>query len=430
MILRFSTFVSISIFGLSIFWSCKSSKQKVSPGNAAKFEKTGSDSILVSKQILSDQGTRIQCGADRTEMYFPQLKGKRVGLVINPTSRVGNIPLVDTLRSIGVEIIRIFGPEHGFRGRVGAGIKVANETDSATSIPIVSLYGKSLKPKPEQLNDLDLLVFDIQDVGARFYTYNQTLHYVMEACAEAGKTLLILDRPNPNGVCVDGPILEPELKSFIGMHPIPICHGLTVGEYAKMLNGEGWLKNMVQCDIQIIPVKNYRHDSTYILPVSPSPNLNSELAIRLYPSLCLFEGTRISLGRGTLFPFTVLGSPDLKDRFLFSFQPTSIKGMAENPLYKDQICYGLDLRNMPKENFPSTHIQINWLLEMYQAFPDKSLFFDKSISNQIGDFNKLAGTRMLRHQIETGLSESEIRKSWEPGLSQFRSMRIKYLIYP
>jgi len=386
--------------------------------------------VEVIPDSIQTQGSKLRCGADRTELYFPYLKNKRIGLVVNPTSRVNNRLLVDTLKSAGFQVVRIFGPEHGFRGKVGAGIKISNETDSATGIPVVSLYGKNLKPKAEHLSDLDVVVFDIQDVGARFYTYNQTLHYVMEACAEAEKPLLILDRPNPNGSCVDGPILEMELKSFIGMHPVPICHGLTVAEYARMLNGEGWLNNRIQCKIQVIPVENYQHDSAYILPVAPSPNLNSALAIRLYPSICLFEGTRISLGRGTNFPFTLLGAPNLKDQFSFTFKPIPLKGMAENPLYKDKICFGLDLRNLAPEEIPVDRIQLKWLMEMYQKFPEKNLFFDRSISNQIGDFDKLAGTRILRKQIESGLSETKIRNSWEPGLVQFRALRSKYLLYP
>lgn len=376
-------------------------------------------------------GLKITCGADLTDQYFSLLEGKRLGLVVNPTSRIAGQPLVDSLRKAGFQVNRIFGPEHGFRGNVGAGIKVRSGIDSLTGIPVVSLYGKKLKPTPEQLQDLDLIVFDIQDVGARFYTYNQTLHYVMEACGEAGKPVLILDRPNPNGQCVDGPILEPEFKSFLGMHPIPICHGMTVGEFARMLNGEKWLKNGIHCPLMISTIKNYSHDSIYALPVPPSPNLNTPLAVSLYASLCLFEGTRVSLGRGTFFPFTILGCPEWKGKFSFSFQPKSLKGMAESPLFQDQTCYGIDLRDLDWKSIArSDTLQLQWMKKLYQAYPQPSLFFDKSLSPQIGDFDKLAGNAKLRTQIMAGLSTEEIRKSWEPGLKQFREIRKKYLLYP
>lgn len=404
--------------------------QKPEPKLPSPIEKVVVESVADSVKSTLGQN-RIRCGADRTERYFSMLAGKRIGLVVNPTSRIGTVPLADTLLSAGFQVKRIFGPEHGFRGKVGAGIKVANEVDSISGISVISLYGKKLKPQPDQLADLDILVFDIQDVGARFYTYNQTLHYVMEACAEAGKPVLILDRPNPNGMCIDGPILETELKSFIGMHPIPICHGMTVGEFAQMLNGEKWLKNGITCSLDVIRVENYAHDSIYQLPVSPSPNLNTPLSISLYSSLCLFEGTRISLGRGTHFPFTVLGAPTLAGKFEFSFKPEVIKGMAETPLYKNQTCFGLDLRTLDwKVESKRETINLKWLMDLYAAFPERNLFFDKSLSSQINDFDKLAGTRNLRKQIEAGLSESEIRKSWEPGLGQFKEMRKKYLLYP
>lgn len=374
--------------------------------------------------------SRIITGAERTEAYFPQLAGKRLGLVVNPSSRIGGLSLVDSLIRAGFQVKKIFGPEHGFRGNAGPGIKINSELDPATGIPIVSLYGKKMKPTPDQLQDLDLLLFDIQDVGARFYTYNQTLHYVMEACAENGKPILVLDRPNPLPRCVDGPILEPALKSFIGMHPIPICHGMTVGEFALMLNGEKWLKDSGQCYLKVIQMENYTHDSLYALPVAPSPNLNTTLSVSLYASLCLFEGTRISLGRGTLIPFTVLGSPDLKGQSDFEFTPQALPGMAENPLYKGQTCYGFDLRQQDWKSLAmSDTLHLRWLPMMLSRYPHRELFFDKSISNQIGDFDKLAGTRELRKQLEAGVSLADIRKSWASGLARFKAIRHRYLLY-
>ncbi|WP_242916230.1 exo-beta-N-acetylmuramidase NamZ family protein [Pontibacter liquoris] len=370
-------------------------------------------------------------GADQVAEYLPYLKGKRVGMVVNPTSIIGKTPSVDSLRALGVNIVRIFGPEHGFRGNASAGAKVDDSVDPATGIPVFSLYGKTHKPTKESLADIDVLVFDIQDVGARFYTYIGTMHRVMEACAENGKELLILDRPNPNGYLVDGPVLDMALKSGIGMHPVPIAHGMTVGEYAQMINGEGWLANGVKCPIKIIKVRNYSRQLPYTLPVNPSPNLNTPQSILLYPSLCLFEGTIISQGRGTHFPFTVLGNPDLKGKYDFSFTPISINGMSETPLHQDKACYGLDLRTYDTAALrQSGQLNLGWLLEMYQAYPYKDKFFDFKQSNQMGDFDKLAGTRQLKAQIIAGATEAEIRQSWEPALSQFKSMRQQYLLYP
>lgn len=373
---------------------------------------------------------KIITGADQTELYLPFLQGKKVGMVVNPTSIIGKTTSVDSLLSLGVKIVKIFGPEHGFRGDASAGIKVDDSVDPKTGIPAISLYGKHNKPSKEDMEGIDVMVFDIQDVGVRFYTYINTLQHVMEACAENGKPLLILDRPNPNGFYVDGPILDPKLKSGIGINPIPIVHGLTVGEYAQMLNGEGWLANKAQCEIKIIKVANYSHDMSYTLPVKPSPNLNTQQSILLYPTLCLFEGTIISQGRGTYFPFTVLGNPDLKGKYKFSFTPVSIKGMAETPLFQDQACYGLDLRKYNTNKFRQTgKINLSWVIELYNAYPNKEKFFDYKQSNQIGNFDKLAGTEDLRNQIIAGKSEQEIRQSWEPGLSQYKIMRKKYLLY-
>ncbi|WP_461115369.1 exo-beta-N-acetylmuramidase NamZ family protein [Spirosoma jeollabukense] len=373
----------------------------------------------------------ILTGADQINQYLPYLKGKRIALVVNQTSIIGTRPSVDSLLSRGVQIVKIFGPEHGFRGNASNGAKVDNEVDAKTGIPIISLYGKNKKPSREHLADVDLLIYDIQDVGARFYTYINTLDHVMEACAENNKELMILDRPNPNGYVVDGPILEDHLHSGIGMHRIPITHGMTMAEFAQLINGEGWLPNKAQCKLRIVKVANYTHDMPYELPVMPSPNLNSQQSILLYPSICLFEGTIISQGRGTYMPFTVLGAPALKGKYNFSFRPVSLKGMSETPLHQDMDCYGLDLRKYDVGKLrKSKQLNLGWLMEMYKAYPDKERFFDMSQSKQINSIDKLAGTENLKKQIIAGTSEAEIRKSWEPGLSNFKTLRKKYLLYP
>lgn len=371
-------------------------------------------------------------GADQTAVYLPYLKGKRIGMVVNQTSIIGLKPSVDSLVSLGVNIVRIFGPEHGFRGNASNGAKVDDSVDAKTGIPIISLYGKNKKPSKEQLADIDLLVYDIQDVGCRFYTYINTLNHVMEACAEHGKELMILDRPNPNGFIIDGPILEDHLRSGIGMHPIPITHGCTIAEFAQMINGEGWdLPKNKKCNLRIIKVANYTHDTPYTLPVLPSPNLNTQQSILLYPSLCWFEGTIVSQGRGTYMPFAVLGAPALKGLYSFSFRPESLKGMSETPLHQDTDCYGLDLRKYDTNTFRKTRqLNLRWLMDLYKAYPDKARFFDASQSKQIGNFNFRSGNESLKKQIIAGVSEKEIRQSWEPGLSQYKQMRKKYLLYP
>jgi len=386
---------------------------------------------LTADQAVASESKSIVTGADQTGEYLAYLKGKKVGMVVNPTSIIGNTPSVDSLKALGVNIVKIFGPEHGFRGDASAGVKVADSTDPKTGIEVVSLYGKNQKPTKEHLKGIDLMIFDIQDVGARFYTYTITMHRVMEACAENGIELMILDRPNPNGYLVDGPILDPSLKSGIGIHPVPIAHGMTIGEYAQMINGEGWLANGIKCKLTIVKLKNYAHDMPYALPVAPSPNLNTQQSIMLYPSLCLFEGTIVSQGRGTYFPFTVLGNPDLKEKYSFNFTPVGIKGMSETPLHQNTACYGLDLRDYSVEALrASGQVNLKWLIEMYNAYPYKEKFFDFKQSNQMGNFDKLAGTKKLKEQIIAGVSEEEIRKSWEPGLSNFKQIRSKYLLYP
>jgi uncharacterized protein YbbC (DUF1343 family) len=389
----------------------------------------GNESKEVSESASSEKV--VVTGADQTGEYLPYLKGKRIAVVVNQTSIIGKTPLVDSLVTMGVKVVRIFGPEHGFRGTASAGDKVSDSVDPKTGIPAISLYGKQKKPNREQLSDVDLVIFDIQDVGARFYTYINTLGHVMEACAENNKELMILDRPNPNGFLIDGPMLEDHLHSGIGMYKIPISHGVTIGELARMINGEGWLPNKMVCKLKIIQVANYTHDTPYVLPVLPSPNLNTQQSIMLYPHICLFEGTIVSQGRGTYMPFTVLGAPLLKGKYSFSFIPKSIKGMSETPLHQDQECYGLDLREYDVEQLrKSRQINLKWLIDLYNAYPDKARFFDKSQSKQIGSIDLLAGTENLKKQIIAGVSEEKIRESWNPGLDEFKVMRKKYLIYP
>lgn len=387
--------------------------------------------IFLTTSFVAPPAKTIITGADQTSTYLPYLKGKRVGMLVNQTSIIGKSHCVDSLVKLGVTITKIFGPEHGFRGNASNGAKVSDSVDPKTGIPVISLYGKNRKPSKEHLADVDVMIFDVQDVGARFYTYINTLSHVMESCAENGKELIILDRPNPHGFCVDGPILEPHLKSGIGMFPIPISHGMTIGEFAQMINGEGWLPNKMQCTLKIIKVANYTHAMPYVLPVPPSPNLNTQQSIMLYPSICLFEGTILSQGRGTYMPFTVLGAPALKGKYSFTFKPVSIQGMSETPLHQDQECYGLDLRKFDANTFvKSKKLNLKWLFETYAAYPYKDEFFDMSQSKQMGNFDKLAGTENLKKQIIAGTNEEEIRKSWEPGLSNYKKMREKYLLYP
>jgi uncharacterized protein YbbC (DUF1343 family) len=387
--------------------------------------------LYLTKDLpTTESSLKLQTGAEQINQYLPYLKGKRIGMVVNPTSVIGTTTVVDSLLKLGVKIVKIFGPEHGFRGDASAGVKVDNSFDAKTGLPVISLYGKHLKPTKEDMNDVDLMVYDIQDVGTRFYTYINTLQHVMEACGENNKEVLILDRPNPNGFYVDGPILDPKLRSGIGYNPIPITHGLTIAEYAQMLNGEGWMANKIKCKIKIIKIANYDHSTPYILPVKPSPNLNTAQSILLYPSLCLFEGTIISQGRGTYFPFTILGNPDLGDKYKFSFTPVGIKGMSETPLHMNKECFGIDLRQYNTNKIrKESKINLSWLIELYNAYPQKEKFFDFKQSNQMGNFDKLAGTYDLKQQIIAGKSEEEIRQSWEPGLSQYKNIRKKYLLY-
>ncbi|MDA3911532.1 MAG: DUF1343 domain-containing protein [Bacteroidales bacterium] len=366
----------------------------------------------------------IICGAEQTEAYLHKLVDKQIGVVANHTSRIGETHLVDSLLSLDINIQAIFAPEHGFRGTADAGEIIKNGKDTKTGLPVISIYGNNKKPKPEQLQGIDLMIFDIQDVGARFYTYISSMHYVMEACAEQNIPLLILDRPNPNGNIVDGPILDMDYASFVGMHPVPIAHGMTIAEYASMINGEKWLANGVQCDLQLVLCENYSHDMPYSLPVPPSPNLPNDRSIELYPSICLFEATDLSVGRGTDMQFQVIGHPELEGICDFSFTPAPNQG-SKQPKHKNITCYGYDLRTN-NEVFPKTDgkLNLNYLLKIYQEFPNKDDFF---ISASF--FDKLAGGSELREQLISGKTEKQIRDSWQTELDAFIAKRESYLLY-
>ncbi|WP_396167738.1 exo-beta-N-acetylmuramidase NamZ domain-containing protein [Flavobacterium sp.] len=370
-----------------------------------------------SDRPLNHKSQEIKTGADNFAAYLPLLKSKKIGIVTNQTGILSDkTHLVDFLLSKNINIKTIFAPEHGFRGTADAGEHVVDGKDSKTGLPIISLYGDNKKPKPAQLAGIDLMVFDLQDVGLRFYTYISTLHYVMEACAENNIPVLILDRPNPNGNIIDGPMLEKEYASFVGMHPVPVLYGMTIGEYGKMINGEKWMKNGVQSKLTVIPCLNYNRKMSYSLPVKPSPNLPNDQSINLYASLCLFEGTNVSVGRGTEKQFQIYGSP-LLPKSDFSFVPKPNFG-AKEPMHKDQICNGEDLSAVAKV----TQLELIWIMKAYNETSDKTTFFNPF-------FTKLAGTKQLQQQIEAGTPEIEIRKSWENGLNDFKKTRKKYLIY-
>ena len=363
---------------------------------------------------------QILTGADQTDLYLSKLKGKNLALVVNQTSRIGDQHLVDYLLGKKITIKRIFAPEHGFRGEAGAGEQINNSKDRKTGIPIISVYGKNRKASKDQLSGIDIVIFDIQDVGCRFYTYISTLHYMMEACAENNIALLILDRPNPNGDYIDGPILQPTFRSFVGMDPVPVVHGCTIGELAQMINGEKWLANGVKVKLEIIKVANYCHSMKYEPPVRPSPNLPNYLAIRMYPSLCFFEATSVSVGRGTQFPFQVLGFPD-PSFGTFSFTPRSLKGMEINPLQKDKKCFGDDFRELKEVPKFTLSFFIEWL----HKFKNKDEFLTRSQW-----FNQLMGNDQVLKLILEGKDEAEIRKSWEAELADYAAIRQKYLLYP
>jgi uncharacterized protein YbbC (DUF1343 family) len=417
-------------FALTIA-NCSAQKQKTKI--KAQDQKTKIKKNEVASSIIP--------GAERLEVYLPMLRGKRVAVFANHTAMIGNTHLVDTLVKLGINIKVAFGPEHGFRGNAPDGAKIETTVDKATGIPIVSLYGQKNKPSKEDLKDIDVMVYDIQDVGTRFYTFISSMQLYMEAALENGIPLLILDRPNPNGFYVDGPVLDPKFKSFVGMQPIPVVYGMTIGEYALMLAGEKWLsekanirydyyktaQNSADTPFHFLVIKcvNYTHKSKYVLPIKPSPNIPEIQSVYWYASHCFFEGTAVSEGRGTPKPFEWVGHPSLPKN-LFSFTPHSTEG-APSPKYKDQVCYGWNVSGTPEEvlKMIDGRLQLKYLLEAYRLFPDKENFFKKD-----NGFNRLAGNDMLMQQIKDGKSEQEIRKSWEPQLREFKKIRKKYLLYP
>lgn len=380
-------------------------------------------SFIISSCEAKEQGEgrKLLLACEQFEKYLPHLQGKKVALLVNHTSLVKQTHLLDTLLAVGVNVGKIFAPEHGFRGTADAGEHVSSNYDRSTGLPIISMYGKSKKPSAESLSDLDVVIFDIQDVGVRFYTYISSMHYMMEACAENDVQFIVLDRPNPNGDYFDGPVLDAEFKSFVGMHPVPVVHGLTVGELAYMINGEHWLKDSLRCDLKVIKMLNYKHSQAYSLPVKPSPNLPNDISIRLYPSLCFFEATTISVGRGTYMPFQVIGYPD-SCMGSFSFVPKSIDGMSKHPPQEDKTCYGIDLR----EQALSHRFTLKYLLQLIN---NSCVEQEKLLTNERW-FNLLAGNNRLINKVKEGWTEQEIIHSWKKELSSYEQLRNKYLLYP
>jgi uncharacterized protein YbbC (DUF1343 family) len=377
--------------------------------------------LFISSCHTAPSQPAVLTGCERTELYLDKLKGKSVGLVANQTTIIGTEHLADFLIRQGVNLARIFAPEHGFRGEADAGADIRNDVDARTGIPVISLYGNKIKPVAADFQGIDIIIYDIQDVGVRFYTYISTLHYLMEACAENNIPLLVLDRPDPLGYYVDGPVMENEFKSFVGLHPIPVVYGMTPGELARMINGEGWLKGGEKCNLQVIPCSGYDHNTRYQLPVNPSPNLNCMQAIYLYPSICLFEGTIMSLGRGTSSPFRVVGHPDYPDKG-FSFIPQAGKS-NQDPLLKGQTCYGINLQNISLDSLKQINrINLEWLINVSRKMDRGKDFF-------IPYMDRLAGTAKFRDQILHGLTEKEIRNSWQPALDEFHTKRAAYLLY-
>lgn len=367
---------------------------------------------------------QVKNGADRLEELFPLLENKRISLVVNQTSLVQNVHLLDTLYNKGVHITQVFAPEHGFRGDADAGEFIKNGKDYRTQVPIISLYGKNKKPQPAQLQQTDIVIFDIQDVGARFYTYISTMFYVMQACAENNKELIILDRPNPCDY-VDGPVLDMKYKSFVGMLPIPVLHGCTIGELAQMINGEGWLGNNLQCPLKVITIEDWKHGQPYSLPVKPSPNLPNDQAIALYPSLCPFEGTSVSVGRGTDFPFQIIGSPTTKN-LKFRFMPHPMKGSDKHPLHQDTYCYGLNLSS--EKNIPKG-FSLQYVIQFYNYFQNLTKHAEKEFFTRPHWFDLLMGTNQVRLDILKDKSEEQIRSAWQKKLNQYKEIRKKYLLY-
>lgn len=377
-----------------------------------------------AQDISENNTTDIICGAERLHEYLPLIEGKKVGIIMNQSTRVGKTLLVDTLLALHVNVVKIFVPEHGLRGSASAGEGVNSDVDKKTGLPIVSIYGKNKKPTTEQLENVDIMIYDLQDVGVRFYTYISTLQYAMEACAENNKQLIVLDRPNPNGFYVDGPVLDTSLASFVGMQPVPIVYGMTCGEYAKMLMGEHWSKNTDNLHLIVIPCKKYDHSKKYLLKYPPSPNLKTMSAVYLYPSMCLFEGTIVSLGRGTDKPFQQWGHPDLKNETKYTFIPQDMKG-ASKPLYEGMECWGVLVADKKETALKLTNgqVRLTWLLDAYNWLAHQDRFFTNY-------FESLAGTKELRKEILAGKSEAQIRSSWQKDIVKFKKIRKKYLLYP
>ncbi|MEM9546002.1 MAG: DUF1343 domain-containing protein [Bacteroidota bacterium] len=404
-----SRLILISAVGVLLF-SCSDKNRAV--------DKVG---VLSSEM---EKVTDIIPAAENVAEYYELLQGKRVAMVVNQTSQIGSKHLVDSLLDLKVDIVKIFAPEHGFRGDADAGEVIKDGRDIKSGLPVVSLYGKKKKPTAEDLIGIEVIVFDIQDVGARFYTYISSLHYVMEACAENGVQLVVLDRPNPNAHYIDGPVLENEFTSFVGMHPVPVVYGMTIGEYAQMINGEGWLKDGITTDLKVIHNRNYSHDSYYELPIKPSPNLPNFQSILLYPSLCFFEGTQISVGRGTNSQFQILGHPKYVNGD-FSFTPKSMQG-AKYPKHENKLCQGVNLQHLTTGGlFDLKRLDLSYLINAYSVLSDQNEEF--FLNNNF--FEKLAGTQSLRKQIKEEWTEEQIRESWREGLEQFKLKRTKYLIY-
>ncbi|WP_344924173.1 DUF1343 domain-containing protein [Aquimarina addita] len=439
---RLDKFKNTFLFLFILFFSCGRGTKLSSQTSTDTDITVLKDTILAKKTVIDSSANTepIIIGANQTELYLPLLKDKRVAIVGNQTSVIFKFPnlsallpkekntpsiltecthLVDSLLKQNINIKKVFAPEHGFRGKADAAELIADGKDIKTGLPIISLYSKNKKPSAKALADIDIIIFDIQDVGVRFYTYISTLHYVMQACAENNVKLLILDRPNPNGHYIDGPTLQMEHTSFVGVHPIPVVHGMTIGEYATMANGEGWLGNELTCDIQVIPVKNYTHQTPYSLPIRPSPNLPNDKSINLYPSLGFFEGTTINAGRGTEMQFQIFGSPDFPiELYDFSYTPQSNFG-AKYPKHKGEVCYGKDLRNTKR----LSAIDLKWLLDGYKNSKNKETFFNTK------SFTIHAGSKILQEQIIQGYSEEDIRETWKEGLEKYRKIRSKYLMY-
>lgn len=415
--MKIASYLTVLHAALAI--SCGQAAQGLSEAEISNPDTT----FITVESAAVENGAEVFPGIHRFFEDLSFVKGKRIAVVANHTSLIEGKHLVDSLIASGLDVKRIFAPEHGFRGNLADGATVADHLDALTGLPIVSLYGKNKKPNPEYLADLDVVIFDIQDVGARFYTFLSTMHNVMEACAEVGVAVVVLDRPNPNIHYIDGPVLDKKFSSFVGMHPVPVVYGMSIGEYALMINGEGWLEGGVRCKLEVVKCENYTRKSRYTLPVPPSPNLPDMRAVYLYPSLCLFEGTNVSVGRGTPNPFMVIGEPG-NTRGEFMFTPVAIPGVSDYPPHEKVTCRGYDLREVIDLQSPIDSINVEWLVRMYQETDNKSGFFLKS-----GFFQKLAGTDQLRNAVIAGTQADDIRRSWRADIQEFKALRAKYLIY-